>query len=172
MKKIAIFSLLGVVVILGIYQALVYFDNNFKYGRMRETPAIRPYEEPILIMEKGLVPVNGGEAVFRTIRAEELTSPLSRNDTRIIKSGQTLYFTYCSQCHGKFHDGNGTVGQSFSPLPGDLRSAKVQSLPEGVIFQEISYGIAGGRQPALSTTISVLNRWRIVSYLKSLGPRT
>ena len=172
MKKFAAFSLLGIVVIFGIYQALIYFDNHFKYGRMRETPAVKPYEEPILVMEKGLVPANGGEAVFRTTRGEMLKSPLSTNDTRIIKSGQTLYLTYCSQCHGKFHDGNGTVGQSFSPLPGDLRSARVQSLPEGLIFQEISYGIKGGRQPALSTTISVLSRWRIISYLKSLGPRT
>ena len=74
-------------------------------------------------------------------------------------------------CHGPNHDGKGTVGQSFSPLPTDIRSAKVQALPDGVHFKEISYGIPDGRQPALATTITVLDRWRIVAYVKSLGVR-
>ena len=63
----------------------------------------------------------------------------------------------------------GTVGQSFSPLPGDLRSAKVQKLTDGMMFKEISFGIPDGRQPALATTISEMDRWRIVAYVKSLG---
>jgi hypothetical protein len=74
-------------------------------------------------------------------------------------------------CHGPNHDGKGTVGQSFHPLPTDLRSAKVQSKAEGVHFKEISYGVPKGRQPALATTIPVLDRWRIVAYVKSLGVR-
>jgi len=63
------------------------------------------------------------------------------------------------------------VGQSFHPLPTDLRSPKVQSLSEGVFFKEISYGIPGGRQPPLATTIDPLDRWRIIAYVKSLGVR-
>jgi hypothetical protein len=63
------------------------------------------------------------------------------------------------------------VGQSFDPLPTDLRSVKVQTLPEGVLFKEISYGVPNGRQPPLATTIEVMDRWRIVAYVKSLGVR-
>ncbi len=78
---------------------------------------------------------------------------------------------YCVHCHGRHHDGLGTVGQSFAPLPGDLRSARVQTLPAGRIFHEISYGIPDGRQPALATTISLTDRWRIIAFVKSLGVR-
>jgi mono/diheme cytochrome c family protein len=88
-----------------------------------------------------------------------------------LEAGEALYATYCAQCHGRHHDGNGTVGQSFSPLPTDLRSPKVQEADAGRIFKEISYGIPGGRQPPLATTIEVQDRWRIVAYLKSLGTR-
>jgi len=122
-------------------------------------------------MEAGSMPFNGGEAIFRVTKGEDLKSPLKESDSTRIKLGKNLYFVYCAQCHGKYHDGNGTVGQSFSPLPGDLRSEKVQSMADGLIFKEISYGKPKGRQPPLATTIAVQDRWRIISYLKSLGPR-
>jgi mono/diheme cytochrome c family protein len=138
---------------------------------MRETPAVRAHEEPLLVMEKGVVPVSGGEALLKATGNDQLTSPLNPRDPAVIEAGKELYLTYCAQCHGRDHDGNGTVGQSFHPLPTDLRSAKVQSLSPGAQFKEISYGIPGGRQPPLATTIRVLDRWRIVAYVESLGLR-
>ena len=156
----------------GGFKALIYYDKEFKHGRMWETPAIRPYEEPLLIMENGVAPAGGGEAELKAAHASALRSPCAKADAEALEHGKTLYFTYCAQCHGKYHDGNGTVGQSFHPLPGDLRSIKVQSMPDGIFFKEISYGITGGRQPPLATTIVVLDRWHIIAYVKSLGPRT
>jgi mono/diheme cytochrome c family protein len=171
MKKITLFSLLLVVLILVAYQVLTSFDNYFKHGRMRETQAIRPYESPMPVMEKDVVPFSNGDAVLRATPAKDIISPLSQKNPANIALGKKLYSTYCQQCHGKYHDGNGTVGQSFYPLPGDLRSKKVQSLAEGFIFKEISYGKPEGRQPPLATTIAVIDRWRIISYIKSLGNR-
>jgi len=171
MKKTALLSLLLVIAVMAAYHGLLYFDNQFKYGRMRETPSIRPHEAPLPIMEKGLVPVSGGEAMFRAVEGSNLVSPLADVNPSEIAQGQRLYFNFCAQCHGKNHDGNGTVGQSFHPLPGDLRSKKIQFLADGIIFKEISYGIPEGRQPPLATTISIEDRWRIIAYLKSLGPR-
>ena len=153
------------------YEALMYYDDNFIYGRMRETPAVRPYEKPMLIMEAGLVPFAGGELNYRIARAEDIASPLAMYDPQTIKAGQTVYLNYCAQCHGRNYNGKGTVGQSFHPLPGDLRSAKVQTRIEGALFQEISYGIPGGRQPALATTVSITERWQVIAYIKSLGLR-
>lgn len=171
MKKIFLIALVVVVVAFVGYEALTFVDNEFMPGRMRETPAVRPYEEPLLIMEQGVIPFEGGEAVYRAADGKRLKSPFLKGDANATKWGKTLYFTYCAQCHGKFHDGNGTVGQSFHPLPNDLRSVKVQTLPEGVLFKEISYGVPNGRQPPLATTIKVKDRWRIVAYVKSLGVR-
>jgi mono/diheme cytochrome c family protein len=82
-----------------------------------------------------------------------------------------VYFTFCAQCHGPGFDGNGTVGQSFSPVPADLRSAKVQAAPAGELFKTVSYGIPGGRQPPLDTTVTVNDRWSVIAFVQSLGIR-
>jgi mono/diheme cytochrome c family protein len=89
----------------------------------------------------------------------------------VIARGKAVYLIYCAQCHGYNHDGNGTVGQSFAPLPADLRSAGVQDSPAGVLFKNISYGIPDGRQPPLHATITVDDRWKVVAFIKSLGVR-
>ena len=170
MKKVFTAALILFVVIVGAYHVLIKIDNDFPYGRLRETPSVRPYEEPLLLMEAGTVPSAGGEAIFKATPGEQLHSPFGATPD-VAKQGEKLYFTYCAQCHGKYYDGNGPVGQSFAPLPGDLRSAKVQSLSDGVLFKEISYGIPKGRQPPLATTIAETDRWRIISYVKSLGIR-
>ena len=173
MKKAAgVIICVGVIVFMA-YQALIYYDNNFRYGRMRETPAVRPHEEPLLTMEPGVVPFSGGEMNYLTRKPDDLKSPLEMNNPETIKRGQAVYLTFCLQCHGKNHDGNAPVGQSFSPLPTDLRSPKVQAEFEGNLFWDISYGLPDGkgRQPALATTIDVPDRWRVVAYVKSLGVR-
>jgi mono/diheme cytochrome c family protein len=168
-KKYLIFLIaLGIVVLLA-YEALIYYDENFRYGRMWETPAVRPHEELPLSMPKGTVPQQGGEELFKATPAELLKSPIAISDPAQIELGKVLYSKFCAQCHGKNYDGNATVGQSFHPLPTDLRSPKVQSLSEGTSFKEISYGIPDGRQPPLATTIDPLDRWRIIAYVKSLG---
>jgi mono/diheme cytochrome c family protein len=171
MKKYVVLALFVPFIIFVAYEALIFYDNNFRVGRMWETPAVRPHEKELLIMKQGVVPFGGGEAIFRATVGEALKSPLPKDDPSNMELGKILYSTYCAQCHGSYHDGNGTVGQSFHPLPTDLRSAKVQALHEGVLFKEISYGTPNGRQPPLATTIDISDRWRIIAYIKSLGPR-
>jgi mono/diheme cytochrome c family protein len=171
MKKIIGFLIAVAIVILAVYHALIYYDNNFRYGRMRETPAVKPYEEPLLIREAGLVPFNGGEAIYRVSAGIDLNSPVDMAQPAAIARGKAVYLIYCAQCHGYNYDGNGTVGQSFAPLPTDLRSAKVQSSPPGELFKSISYGIPDGRQPPLHSTIIQEDRWKVIAFVKSLGPR-
>jgi mono/diheme cytochrome c family protein len=170
-KKALVLGVVVAFVLLVAVLALRHIDDHADFWRMRETPGVRPHEEPLLIMEEGVVPVSAAEAMIRATKGEELKSPLDLKDPIVIEAGEKLYFNFCFMCHGPNHDGKGTVGQSFHPLPTDLRSAKVQSKAEGVHFMEISYGVPKGRQPALATTIPVLDRWRIVAYVKSLGAR-
>jgi mono/diheme cytochrome c family protein len=170
-KKALLLGVVVALVLLVAVLALRHIDDYADFWRMRETPGVRPHEEPLLIMEEGVVPVSAAEAMLRATKGEDLESPLDLKDPVVIEAGEKLYFNFCFMCHGPKHDGNGTVGQSFHPLPTDLRSAKVQSKAEGVHFKEISYGIPEGRQPALHTTITIEDRWRIVAYIKSLGVR-
>jgi mono/diheme cytochrome c family protein len=171
MKKVIGFLIVVAILILAAYHALIYYDNNFRYGRMRETPAVRPYEEPLLIKEAGLVPVSGGETLFRVAAGSDLRPSVDMMQPEVIARGKSVYLIYCAQCHGYNYDGNGTVGQSFAPLPTDLRSAKVQNTIAGELFKTVSYGIPGGRQPALHTTVTIDDRWRVIAFIKSLGIR-
>ena len=171
MKKIIVFFIVVAIVLYGAYEALMYYDNNFRYGRMRETPAVRPLEDPLLNMEAGIVPVSGGEAIYRATAGVNLNSPLNEAESSVITRGKAVYLTYCAQCHGYNYDGNGTVGQSFQPLPTDLRSPGVQSKPDGELFKSVSYGVPSGRQPALHTTITIDDRWHVIAFVKSLGLR-
>jgi len=170
MKKLLALAVI-LVGALGAYHALMFYDDNFRYGRMRETPAVKPHEEPLIRMEAGVVPVSGGEAVLRATPGPALAPPVALEDANVIARGKAVYFTFCAQCHGPNYDGNGTVGQSFMPLPTDFRTSAVQSKPAGELFKSVSYGIPGGRQPPLETTITIDDRWRVVAFVKSLGLR-
>jgi mono/diheme cytochrome c family protein len=171
MVRILCVGLFACVVALAVWGALTVYDENLSIGRMWTTPAIKPHEKPIPIMAAHIVPFHGGEALYRQADPDMLEPTFALNEDAVVSAGKTGYQRYCIHCHGKNHDGMGTVGQSFAPLPGDLRSEKVQSMSVGRLFQEIGYGLPDGRQPALASTISIEDRWRIVGYIKSLTLR-
>jgi hypothetical protein len=171
MKTVAVLLVFVGTIILAAYGILTYYDNNFPFVRMWETKGVWPHEEPLLIMKDGVVPISGGEAIYKSIPMDQIKSPIPLDNSEHILAGQKGYFNFCAPCHGPHHDGNGTVGQSFAPLPTDLRSEKVQSYSEGELFKDISYGEPGKRQPPLATTIDMTTRWQIVAYVRSLGLR-
>jgi mono/diheme cytochrome c family protein len=168
-----ILSVLSIVTVAGLiaWGVITLYDENLQVGRMWETPAVKPHEDAIPIMDRNTVPVDGGELFHRQTDPDAVQSPFELSQPDLITAGRTGYGRYCIHCHGKYHDGQGTVGQSFAPLPGDLRSEKVQTMPVGRLFHEISYGRPGGRQPALASTIAVDERWKIIGFIKSLGVR-
>ena len=171
MKKTFLIIVLAAIVVLVAYEGLILYDNNFRYGRMWETPAVHPLEQPVLATPEGVIPIGGRDEILKHTPPERIRPPLEMDDPQTVSMGKSLYFTYCAQCHGEFFDGNGTVGQSFNPPLPDLMGPKVQSLPQGLMFKEISYGKQDGRQPPLATTIALMDRWRIIAFVQSLGTR-
>lgn len=171
MVRILCVGLIVIAVLLGAYAAITLYDETLQVGRMWETPAVRPHEAPIPVMANMSVPFSGGELFYRTADPETLKPDFSLDSAGAIARGKQGYRYYCVHCHGTGYDGYGTVGQSFAPPPGDLRSARIQNFSPGRIFHEVSYGIPGGRQPALATTIAAEERWQIIAYIKSLGVR-
>nr|VFK07948.1 MAG: Cytochrome C oxidase, cbb3-type, subunit III [Candidatus Kentron sp. H] len=168
-----IFSVLLIVtaVVLAFLSVTNLYDDNLSVGRMWETPGIRPHERPLPVIDTHSIPIDGGEALLRLSDPQTLKAPFDITRPEIVAAGKIGYGHFCVHCHGKDHDGNGTVGQSFTPLPGDLRGAMVQSQPVGQLWHEISYGRPDGRQPPLASTISLNERWRIAGYILSLGRR-
>ena len=70
MKRIIILAGFVVAVLTAGYLVITVYDENLTAGRMWETPAVRPHEQKLQIMETGVIPFDGGEALFKATRGE------------------------------------------------------------------------------------------------------
>jgi mono/diheme cytochrome c family protein len=133
---------------------------------MKEQESIRTYEAPMPEMPQGTIPIRGGLQVVRETDPGNLENPLPY-DHISVEQGKRAYEYFCSICHGPKADGNGTVGQSFYPLPTDLRDEYIQEQSDPELFYTITFGI--GRHPPLGYTVARKDRWAIVHFIRFLG---
>ncbi|NIO03381.1 MAG: cytochrome c [Proteobacteria bacterium] len=139
------------------------------YARMREQESIRTYETSMPEMVQGTVPIQGGLQGLRETDLEDLKNPLAYEGASI-DQGKRAYGYFCIMCHGPNADGNGTVGQSFYPLPTNLKSEYVQVQSDAELFYAITFGI--GRHPPLGYTAAGRDRWAIVHYIRFLAKKS
>jgi mono/diheme cytochrome c family protein len=148
--------------------ALLGLAAGCNYARMQDDDALDTYESALPAAPRGTVPVTGGVEAIRSADPAKLANPVAAGPAAV-EQGRSAYAHYCLQCHGPLLDGNGTVGQSFAPLPTDLRSRAVLDQPDGRLFSKVSFGFA--RHPPLAETVEERDRWAILRYLRALGPR-
>ncbi|MEM5787256.1 MAG: cytochrome c [Syntrophobacteraceae bacterium] len=162
--NIARIASLGIMVVLAV-QILA----GCNYARMRDDEAVQAYNAEFPTMPKKTVPVEGGIWVERGSNPTEFVNVLP--ETReTVAFGAERYGFYCAQCHGVRADGNGTVGQSFAPLPTNFRNPQVQDQDDGMIFYKIRFGY--NRHPPLYSTLTEKETWALVRYIRSLADRT
>jgi len=137
------------------------------YARMYDQRSVRTYRKEAPPMDPRTIPVDGGFLVLQKADPQTLANPLASGEGPLSR-GREAYGYFCVHCHGPAADGMGTVGQSFSPLPTDLRSPSVQSQGDGEIYAKIRLGYK--RHPSLYSTISENDTWAVVKYLRSLAP--
>jgi len=143
--------------------------SGCNYARMNDQESVRSYEKEIPEMDQETIPMNGGIQILKNADPKELKNPLSFTPESVAQ-GKQAYSYFCAQCHGPLADGNGTVGQSFAPLPANLRAPGVQKQSDGELFSKISLGF--NRHPPLATTVSEEDRWATVNYIRSLIKKT
>ena len=132
---------------------------------MREDEAVQTFKARMPLMSSTAIPAHGGIEVLRDADPDRLTNPVPSTPESVAE-GKQRYVYYCVQCHGPAADGNGTVGQSFAPLPTDLRSPEVQEQSDGSLFARISLGYL--RHPPLWYTVAEEHRWALVNYIRAL----
>ena len=135
------------------------------YGRMYDQESVRTYEKKMPDSPQGTIPISGGVEVLSRTEPKDLKNPFPMA-AAAVPQGKGAYFNFCVQCHGPRADGNGTVGQSFAPLPANLADPQVLGQSDGEIFYKVSLGY--GRHPALASTVAEQDRWAIIHYLRSL----
>ena len=145
---------------------LLQFLTGCDYARMKDDDAINTYQISMPEMPKKTIPTTGGIQTLREANPDNLKNPLA-DSAETIARGRERYGFYCMQCHGPLADGHGTVGQSFAPLPANLKSSDVQEQDDGWLFHNINLGI--NRHPPLWDTVAAEDVWAILWYLRSLA---
>ena len=143
---------------------LLFPPAGCDYGRMNDQESVRTYEKKMPDSPAGTIPISGGFEVLSRTEPKDLKNPISPA-AAVVSQGKGAYFNFCVQCHGPGADGNGTVGQSFAPLPSNLTAPQVLDQSDGELFSKISLGF--GRHPALASTVAEQDRWAIIHYLRS-----
>ena len=155
--------MIGLVLCLGLVLMLVGCD----YARMNEDEAVEEYKMEKPIMPAQSVPVTGGVNAVKAADPDNLLNPTAMTAENI-STGRQKYQYYCLVCHGVTGDGQGTVGQSFAPLPTNLASSRVRAESDGLLFARIRLGFR--KHPPLAYTVAEEDTWLIINYLRSLAP--
>jgi len=116
-------------------------------------------------MPAEVIPITGGLQMLIETDRKGMQNPISYSEESV-RQGAVKYGYYCIMCHGANADGNGTVGQSFSPLPTNLKEPAVQNQSDGELFYKITFGF--NRHPPLAQTVAATGRWDIINFLRSL----
>ena len=140
----------------------------FTGPRMREQPHVRAYQARMPTLPAGVVPVEPRPGLPAAAEADALTNALSATAANLAR-GQVYYGYYCAFCHGPAGAGDGPVGQSYTPVPADLRSPAIGSYTEGKFLRAMLTGT--GHAPVLERVVPPEHRWYLVLYAHSLSAR-
>jgi mono/diheme cytochrome c family protein len=89
----------------------------------------------------------------------------------LLALGQQKFDVYCAVCHGAGGFGGSIVAENMgAPRPPSLRSAAMEALPPGFVFNIATHGI--GRMPPYAPQLTARERWAVVAYLEQLQRAT
>ncbi|MCY2924992.1 MAG: cytochrome C [Planctomycetota bacterium] len=136
----------------------VYAYMLFTGPRMFDQPSLQAFNAAAPPPPHGAVP-RGAPTTHPTTAP---AAPTAENLAR----GRTYYSYYCLPCHGDLGAGDGPVGQSDTPAPADLRSARLQSLCDSDYLRASLTGV--GHSPVLDRIVPQDHRPYLLLYSRSL----
>lgn len=98
--------------------------------------------------------------------AISLVNPL-QNSAETRASGQKIFKSLCTACHGNLGQGDGVAAAGLNPKPTNFTTAHFHKQTDGAVFWKLSKG--RGVMAAYEGMLSEKDRWALVSYLKSLN---
>ena len=83
--------------------------------------------------------------------------------------GKALYSKECLPCHGETGKGDGPKAADLKRKPADLSHSKMGKQMDGELFWKITEGKTP--MPSFEGKMSEQERWEIVNYIRTLGPK-
>ena len=162
-KKVIMLALIAIP-LLGLAGLFVY---SFYVGpRMKVQPHIRAFQMVAPPRPEGSATVEVPERLPSPGTAAGVKNPVPAT-AATLRRGSVYYHYYCVFCHGEEGAGNGPVGESFVPVPADLRSARVRGYRDGELLRAMLTGM--GHEPVLERVVPPRHRWYVVLYVQSLA---
>ena len=135
--------------------------------RMLVQPNLRTFRAPAALPPSNSVPVQvAAEPLPTADEARTLTNPVP-DTAGNRRRGRVYYEYYCLACHGTAGDGAGPVGESYVPVPADLRVRVPQIPGDGELLRRMLTGT--GHAPVLERVIAPEERWYLVRYVRQFG---
>ena len=160
MKKLIILlialSFLGVA---GLYT--IVLTNG---PRMKVQPYTRAFQSVLPAVPRGTVTTDWPD------QSSSLTAPGAANSANKsaanLQRGSVYYRYYCIFCHGERGDGHGPVGESFFPVPADLRRSNIKAYDNGQLLRALLKG--NGHDPVLERIVDPRHRRDLMLFVRSL----
>jgi predicted CXXCH cytochrome family protein len=96
-------------------------------------------------------------------------NPVAASPT-FLQEGRDSFLSHCAACHGVDGSGKTPVGSNLYPRVPDLRSSLTQRLTDGEIHYIIANGVQLTGMPAWNKSGSEEDIWKLVLFVRSLGP--
>lgn len=98
--------------------------------------------------------------------ADALANPVKGNAQATLE-GKKTYTLYCVTCHGSKGKGDGIAAPGLSKPPADHTSDFVQKQTDGALFWIITEG--NNPMPTYKSTLTEMQRWQVVNYIRTLA---
>jgi Cytochrome C oxidase, cbb3-type, subunit III len=85
---------------------------------------------------------------------------------QVLERGRQRFDIFCTPCHSRMGDGNGTVVQRGFTQPPSYHTDRLRNAPLGYFFDVITNGY--GAMPDYADQIPARDRWSIVAYIRAL----
>jgi len=108
-------------------------------------------------------PLNTGRVPGTTNFVETLPFPVTE---RLLTRGQQRYTINCAPCHGAAGDGKGITSKYNMLAMANFHDARLVKMPDGEIFNTISYG--KNLMGAYGANVTITDRWAIIAYIRAL----
>lgn len=125
---------------------------------MIEQPSVHAFEAEMPLPPEDAIPFD--HDAFDP-SAMELPESTQAN----LEKGRVYYGYYCVFCHGEKGDGNGPVGQSYTPKPADLRALGSKNYSKEALYRAAFTGT--GHTPVLERVVPQDQRKFILAYIKN-----